>query len=98
MPTKKLHELIKLAKEGKQFIAKTSFSVPLKEKSFLQKEPWSESFITADWEYQETREPEVVEFDLTVNDSGFFEWHQPEASIKLNGKKWTVVCTEVMDD
>lgn len=58
--TKKLHELIEMAKAGQCFIAKTSFSVPLKEKHFLQKEPWSESFITADWTVRIKREPRVV--------------------------------------
>jgi len=56
----KLHELIEMAKSGQHFTAQTSFSVPLKEKSFLQKEPWYESFICADWTVRMKREPRVI--------------------------------------
>lgn len=96
---KKLHELIQIAKKGKKFKARHPLLKNLwSENHFLIFETFSKDAIVHDWEYQEIREPQVVEFDLTVNDSGFFEWHQPEASIKLNGKKWKVVCAEVMDD
>lgn len=98
MKTAKLHELIQLAKEGKQFKAtRTGLAEFLYDCDFKTCDSWSIDSILFDWEYQEVREPEVVDFDLTVNDSGFLEWHHPGAIIKLTGKKWRIVATEILE-
>lgn len=75
---KKLHELIEMAKRGEKFEAQTSFSVPLKEKTFLQKDPWSESFICAEWTVRMKREPRVQWINELDNGTLGENWDKKE--------------------
>ena len=106
MQTKKLHELIQLAKDGKKFKAITrGLAEFLCDWHFKTSDSWSKDSILADWEYQEIRKPEVVEFELDCK-----EFKQSYALVNqrfgptndlynsLRGKKWKVVCTEVMGE
>lgn len=99
MKTAKLHQLIEWANQGKKFKAiYECLAEWLNQDDFKTCDVWSTRGIVADWEYQEIKEPEVVEFDVTIHDSVFFEWHQPEAIIKLSGKKWRIVATEIVEE
>lgn len=105
MQTKKLHELIQLAKEGKQFKATRPGLVDfIWDWDFKDFNSWSKDSILADWEYQEFREPEVVEFELDCQ-GGRLPIHAmcnlkygptPEQYESLVDKKWKAVFTEVM--
>lgn len=66
--TKKLHELIELAKSGKKFSFKATSTISnvtiYNQNSFNGIAVWSENAITADWEYIVEKEPLVVELDV----------------------------------
>lgn len=60
MTTKRLHELIELAQNGKKFEAKLVDSSWIISDHFLESNVWHKSSVTALWEYREIREPRVV--------------------------------------
>lgn len=94
MKTAKLHELIQLAKTGKKFKASYDQAI-YNEKYFQSVINWHWNAVLADWEYEEIEEPEVLEFDINANN---LFWSFPnEMAQKLDGKKWKVVCTEVIE-
>lgn len=101
--TKKLHELIKMAKEGKKFKAFYDEAI-YDEKHFASIITWHWNSVIADWEYQEIREPEVVEFECEFweeNQLGYIIPAGLDIADKLTpliGRKWKVVCTEVIDE
>lgn len=104
MQTKKLHELIEMAQNGKKFkaIHPKNNSV-WEDKEFIQCETYNYTSIILDWQYEEIREPEVVEFECSffpdATDKFIIPCGQGLDNIlkPMVAKKWKVVCTEVME-
>lgn len=103
--TKMLHELIALANAGKQFRASRDYQPFLYDGYFRGRNTWKQDAVMADWEYEEIREPLVVEFELdcqSMNLEAIFDQSSIEAFRKdlrkLNAKKWKIVATEVIGE
>ena len=109
--TKKLHELIQLAMDGKKFIA-YNIMFPLNkytEEFFMEEKSFGRLSVIIDWDYKEIKEPIKLEFEGFVE-----EWLNQEGlgnsdmieipkgldnrPKDLSGKKFKVVMTEVKDD
>lgn len=98
-----LIELIKKAQAGEKFKAKNPYSILVYyENCFIQIQNWTKESVLADWTI--IKEPEVVEFELDCKEA------PPGAAMlkkgngpnylqhkRLIGKKWKVVCTEVVE-
>lgn len=64
--TKKLHELLSLAKAGKKFRATYDYSDAWSEHDILAASSWPVNYITADWTYKEIKDPIKLEFEAKV--------------------------------
>lgn len=110
--TKMLHELITLAKAGVKFKAYCkvrSDVISVTQDSFLEstRQPVSNSWtieeIITPWQYEEIKEPRVVEFEATVTEinslavnlGNFYIFH--DSMKELAGRKVKVVATEVIE-
>lgn len=95
--TKMLHELIALAKCGKKFKVKSIYGKAefTHEQFTNDDERWLVPYITSPWQYEEVREPRVVEFegDWTMAKFGDAFVNEP----RLCGAKWKIVATEVIE-
>lgn len=105
MKTAKLHELIQMAKDGKKFSAEHPLNKSVwNDKEFIDCETYNYKSIVMDWQYEEIREPEVVEFEcefLKEDTFGYIVPYGLDISDKIEplvGKKWKVVCTEVIEN
>lgn len=102
---KRLDQLIALAKSGKKFEAynRADF-MTLTQDQFITAVSWSTDAITGQWEYEEIKEPCIVEFtldcqtkspttamDSTIDGPSRDQWKS------LRGKKWKVTCVEVKE-
>ena len=61
MTTKKLHELIELAMQGRRFTAYICEGSKVSELRILDTRVWTPEAIAADWTYEEIKEPVKVE-------------------------------------
>lgn len=102
---KKLHELIQLAKEGKKFKAFYDEAI-YDEKHFAIIIAWHWNAVVSDWQYQEIRDPEVVEFVLIeprkidpqlARKIPFIGISSDQYHKIMSKEKWKVVCIEVME-
>lgn len=91
---KMLHELIKLAQEGKKFTAKLEGEIiEYGEKHFIGG-GWRDISVIGKWTYKEIKEPQVVEFEC-IWDYSCMDLRKKIQS--MIGKKWKVVCTEILN-
>ncbi len=100
----KLEHLIRMANERKRFAAihpVTRFMWFTKD--FLETTSWDSRSILADWEYEEIRDPEVVEFECEfaeLSSHGLICPHAINLSKILRpmiGKKWKITAVEVVE-
>lgn len=101
--TKTLKELIELARAGKKFVAfSPKTRIRYYPKDFLGDFVWSSSSIISEWEYEEIREPQVLEFefDCRKNDPDkAMNRDVPFSTYKnLCEKKWKIVATEILSE
>lgn len=91
---KMLHELITLAKAGVKFRAKSIAGGPWCYASAFYHASWTPEEITTHWQYEEIKEPRVVEFNA--------HWDMTCPALKnilkqLDGARWKIVATEVVE-
>lgn len=99
----KLHELIELSWTGKKFRAThRATSLTYSENDFYQDIMWRGVDITANWEIRYL--PEVVKFSLDCTTltppnalNSPTQGPSDEIYEQLDGRKWRMVCTEVLE-
>lgn len=102
MATKRLHELIELARAGKKFKARILETSWVFDDWFLSITGYDVSHVMAEWEYIEIREPQVLEFVFDCRE------HEPDQAmnkditydtyLSLDKKKWRIVATEILEE
>lgn len=96
--TKRLHELIELANAGKKFRARAPGMAWLSEKYFTEGSFYVH-VIAMLWEYEEIKEPRVVEFEaIPSKETNQYAKIWAKELKPLIGVKCRVVVTEVIDE
>lgn len=90
MKTKKLHELIELAKAGKKFRASIgNHCVPFSNETFLNFNEWTTYQVMEQWIYEEIVELEIVEIEsMEFRRLGDFKGAVTNPDLLLIGTTW----------